>query len=372
MIKISIIGSNGFISKNFLFQRYLRKFKVIKINKKNFKNKINEIKDTDYLLHFAGTNRSKIKKDFKDSNVQLMHELTKVLEKKKNTKIIYISTKKINEKNLYGRTKKEGEKYLVDFCKKNNKTLYVYRPTNIFGKWSKPFYNSVVSTFCYSIINNIKYINHSPNKKINIVYVGDLIDSINKIVLQKRHPIKTNYINNFKVYSLSLQKLENIIISFKELRIKKNYDIFKSKLNKKLYSTYVSYFDKKNFFYNTPDHADSRGKFIEFIKSKSLGQVSFFTIKPSQTRGCHYHHYKTEKFLITDGEFEVKYQDISDKKKKFKKKFDKQKSFILETMPGYYHEIKNVGKHNLSVLIWSNEVYNPLKHDTYKLENEKI
>ena len=313
----------------------------------------------------------KKKKDFEESNIKLIKNISKIINKKKNTIIIYLSTNKINEKSIYGKTKKLGEKLLVEFCKKNKKTLYIYRLPNIFGKWSKPFYNSVVSTFCYSIMNNIKYKNNAPNKVIKIAYIGDLVNSINKILKKKNHPPNISFVDDFKTYPISLKNLESKIISFKELRYKKNFDIFKSNLSRKLYSTYASYFDKNNFFHIIKNNQDDRGRFSEFFKSTNLGQISALTIKPNKIRGSHYHHYKTEKFLIISGSFQITYFDISNKNKKFTKKFNNKKSFVIETIPGYYHEIKNIGKHEICILIWSNEIYNPLKPDTFRF-NEKI
>ena len=371
MNKICLIGSNGFIAKNFLTQSYLNKFEIIKIHKKNIKKRIKSIKNTNILLHFAGTNRSKNKKDFEDSNINLINQIINNINKKKTPIIIYLSTNKINEKSIYGKSKKEGERLLVKFCKKNKISLYIYRLPNVFGKWSKPFYNSVISTFCYSIMNNLKYKNNAPNKLIKIAYVGDIINSINKKINKKKHQQKISFMEDFKIYPISLKDLESRIISFKNFRSKKNIDIFKSTLSRKLYSTYVSYFDKNNFFHKIENNEDSRGRFSEFIKSKNFGQISALSIKPNRIRGCHYHHYKTEKFLIIGGSFKVTYFDISNKNKKFIKKFNNKKSYVIETIPGYYHEIKNIGKHEICILIWSNEIYDPLKPDTYIL-NEKI
>ena len=156
MTKICLVGSNGFISKNFLTQDYLVNYKVITINKKNLIKKINLINNSNFILHFAATNRSSKNKDFIDSNVRLTETIIKNINLSKKPTIIYLSTNKINEKNIYGVTKKRGEKILINFCKKNKVPIYIYRLPNIFGKWSKPFYNSVISTFCYSIMNNLK------------------------------------------------------------------------------------------------------------------------------------------------------------------------------------------------------------------------
>lgn len=371
MSKICLIGSRGFISKNFITQNNNKKLIISLINKKNINQKISLLKKSDFLLHFAGINRSKNKKDFKKSNVDLINIIKKNILSNTEIKIIYLSTNKINENSIYGKTKKKGEKLLVNFCKKKKITLYVYRLPNIFGKWSKPFYNSVVSTFCYSIMNSKKYVNISPKKKIIFSYVDDLINSINKLILKKKHFKKVKYINDYQKYKISLKSLEDKIKSFKQIKYKKNFDIFKTSFDRKLYSTYISYCDKTNFSYEIESHNDKRGNFIEFIKHKYMGQVSYLTIKPNKVRGCHYHHYKTEKFLIPNGTFQVTYFDITNRNKKFTKKFNSKKSYVLETIPGYYHEIKNIGKEEIGVLIWANEIFNKSEPDTFKL-NEKI
>lgn len=371
MSKITLIGSQGFISKNFLSQQIVNEFDICEINRKNLKKNIKFLNETDFLLHFAGTNRSSKKKDFVNSNINLIELIKKNIGNNNKIKIIYLSTNKLNQNSIYGKTKKRGEKLLVDFCKNNNLSLYVYRIPNIFGKWSKPYYNSVVSTFCYCIMNGRKYSNDNPQKKISLTFVGDLMNSINQIIYKKKHLKKIMFVNNYTKYKCSLKDLENKIKSFKDFRKSKNFDIFRSNFDRKLYSTYISYCNQNNFYYPIDEHKDQRGSFIEFLKHKNIGQISYLTIKPNKIRGCHFHHYKTEKFLIHSGKFQVTYFDISDKKKKFTKKFNNKKSYVLETIPGYYHEIKNIGKQEISVLVWANEIFDKLKPDTFSID-EKI
>jgi UDP-2-acetamido-2,6-beta-L-arabino-hexul-4-ose reductase len=370
MINALVTGSNGFIAKNFIHQNINNKVRFLLINKKSKINSIkNHLSKADLIFHFAGTNRSEKKYDFYKDNVIFTTLLVK--NNINNAPIVYLSSVKFSENSVYGKTKKKAEKILTRFCKINKTPLYILRLPNVFGKWSKPNYNSVVSTFCFNILKNKKIENRFPNKKITLLYIDDLINFLNKILYKKFFNKKKIVFSKFNSYSITLKNLETIIRSFKDLRKKYNFDILRSNLASKLYSTYISFCDKNDVVYDFTQKSDYRGKFVEFFKSKKLGQISFFSIYPGQIRGEHFHHSKTEKFLLIKGKVEMRFKNISNNKS-FKIILSDKKNNIIETIPGYYHDIKNISKKEAIVLLWSNQLFNIKKPDTISINYEKI
>ena len=238
------------------------------------------------------------------------------------------------------------------------------RLPNIYGKWSKPNYNSVVATFCYNIARNKKVHISNPNYNINLLYIDDLVVKLKeytKIGLNKKK------INLIKAKDkITLGQLYNKISNFEIYRKKKFIGNISKDLNKKLYSTYISFLPKNKMTYNIEKKNDSRGSFAEFYKNNDTGQVSFFIAKKGKIRGHHFHHSKVEKFLVVQGSAIFNMFDISSKKKHTFKLNDKNLK-VIESIPGYQHYIKNVGKSNLIVLLWCNEIFDVMKPDTYKI-----
>lgn len=370
MINALITGSNGFVAKNFINHNLNKKVNFLLFNKKTkFSDLKTMLSKCNIIFHFAGVNRSHKKKNFYLGNILLTKFLVKNIRNK--IPIIYLSTIKVNENSIYGISKKKSEDILKNFCSSNKLPLFILRLPNLFGKWSKPNYNSVVSTFCYNILKNYKVSNKFPKKKIKLLYIDDLVIFLNRLLYKKKFKNKITIYSKFKTYSVTLEKLESIIRSFKEIRTKNIYDTISSNLSSKLYSTYISFCDNKDLIYSFKNSEDKRGNFVEFFKSKKLGQVSFFKILPKQTRGMHFHQSKTEKFLLIKGKVEMRFKNIKDKKS-FKIILSDKNNFIVDTIPGYYHDIKNLSNKESIVLLWSNQIFNIKKPDTIPIKYEEI
>ena len=280
-------------------------------------------------------------------------------------KIFFSSTIQVKKNNKYGKSKKICEKILNNFSTKNKSKVIILRLPNLFGKWSKPNYNSVVSTFCYNASRNKTLNIIDPNYKLNLLYIDDLVDLL--IKMKNQTYVKNKIIEKFKsIKKISVSDLSKLILSFENNR--KNFYI--NNLNKKfvrdLYSTYVSFLPKNKVQYKLKSNVDSRGSFLEFIKTNSNGQFSVFVAKKNQIRGHHFHHSKVEKFLVVSGKGEFYMKDISSKKK-MKFLISGNDPTVIESIPGWQHYIKNTGSSNLIVLLWSNEVFNVNKPDTYRI-----
>jgi UDP-2-acetamido-2,6-beta-L-arabino-hexul-4-ose reductase len=363
-MNVAIVGSNSFIGKNFYFQfKYLENInKIYLIDKKTPKKKLKDfINDSDQIFIFAGVNRPKFENEYK-KNFQIVKNITSFLNKKK--KIFYTSSLQSNQSNPYGISKKKSEDFLIKLYRKKKIDLKIYRLPNIFGKLSKPNYNSVVATFCYNIINNrpLKIID---NKKISLLYIDDLIKLILSDFKKKNDKliIHHNFKNIFKIKVLNLKKIiQNIHSNYKSKSIL-NYN---SRLKKYLYSTYLSFLKPQDFKYKIQNlNVNKTGSFIELYKSKYSGQISLLNIYGKNIRGKHFHNTKYEKFLVIHGK--VRYSSVNMiTKKKFTTVLKDYKLEIVNTIPGHIHLLQNLSSKPSKVLVWTNEVFDKNKPDTFQ------
>ena len=358
---ILIIGSNGFIAKNLIYNLKHKKYNLIYYLKKDgIENLRKKIIKSDIIFYLAGVNRVENDKDY-EKNVRLTKQIVEILKLiKKKKKIIFSSSIQVIKKNYYGESKKNSEKLLLQLNKNKKLKLVIFRLPNIFGKWSKPHYNSVVATFCHQLSRKKKIIIKS-NKKIKLLYIDDLIDEFISEIKEKKSPIFRDPKNSFEI---SLKQLANILKSFKEPINNINFE-FNNKIIKHLYSTYLSYVPNNKISSTLKLYSDDRGNFIELFKNKYSGQISFFTIKPKKVRGNHFHNTKTEKFLLLSGSARVNFLNISDKKK-FSIIVNDKKPQMFITKPGYAHNIINTGNKDAKFIVWSNELFDKNKPDTYK------
>lgn len=368
-MNVLITGYNGFIGKNLISYLTLNQINIFKFGSKNSFLYLEKIIDKiDLIFHIAGQNRAKDKKKFEKNNNVLSDKLIKFLEKK-NLKIpmVFTSTIKVNENSYYGITKKKSEDILYKFYKKSNTSLAILRLPNLFGKWSKPNYNSVVATFCYNISRKKKVV--SNNKEISLFYIDDLVKYFfKKFIINfnsfKKKKIQKIYKKFYPIKFIKVSKLEKKIKEFDSIREKYYLPSLTNIFDKKLYSTYLTYIPEKKFTYNLIKHEDKRGLFSEVFKHKNFGQISFLTINPKQTRGEHFHNTKVEKFLLISGKCKFQFQDQNSKDKKIII-CDSKNPKIVETIPGWIHKIYNTTNKLAIVMIWTNEVFDVNKPDTY-------
>ena len=363
-MKILITGSKGFIAQN-LIQRLKQneKNKLICLNKKtSIKSLKKNILESDVVFHLAGKNRSDDSKLFYLDNYIYTKKICHILKNcEKNIKIIYASSIHAVKKTHYGVSKLKAEKELFNLKKINkNVQVIIFRLPNVFGKWSKPFYNSVVATLCYQISRKKKFTILN-KKKLTLVYIDDLVNYFIKIIKQKK--IRPSFHQVLPQYKISLDKLTNIINNFRFIETA-NIEKLATGLVKKLYSTYLSFTPVTKKFLNIKINTDMRGEFIEFAKSQNLGQVSVVSIFPKKMRGNHYHNTKIERFLVLSGKVKFNFINIITKKK-YSIVCDEKKPKIVITKPGWAHNIANIGTKKASVLIWCNEVFDKKNADTY-------
>ena len=363
-MRLLVTGSNGFIGKNLIIKlnELLIDYRVYS-RENSIEDLPSLIKDIDFIIHLAGENRPPDEKDFDIVNVGLTNSICETLKLlDSQIPIIFASSTQVKLNNKYGLSKLKAENKLKKLSKDNGNPLYIYRFPGVFGKWGKPNYNSVVATFCYNISQNLPIKIDNPSHDLSLIYIDDLVEEIIDIINGGKP-----FGENLKVkpeYKINLLDLAEQIKNFRDSRETLIVERVGEGLIRKLYATYVSYFSPEQFTYSLTSYEDERGKFSEILKTKDSGQFSFFTAKPGVTRGGHYHNTKTEKFIVIQGEAKFTFSNIiSDET------FDVEVSGldlkVVETVPGWFHDITNIGKEELLVALWANEIFNPNKTDTF-------
>lgn len=365
-MKILITGSNGFLGKNLKIKLMeLKQYQVLEFERTDSLEMLdNLVAQADFIFHFAGVNRSQNPNEFLEVNTDLTHYLCKsILSTGRAIPLIFSSSTQAELDNLYGKSKKQAEEYLLKYKIQSNNPVFIYQLTNVFGKWSRPNYNSVIATFCHNIARDLPITIHDASTPLKLAYIDDVVESF--ISLLQSDDINTKstlQIVNHE-YKTTVGEVAGIIYGFKHsISSGITYPVG-SGLTRTLYATYLSFLPTSKFSYALTKHEDARGTFVEMLKTPDCGQFSFFTAHPGVTRGGHYHHTKTEKFLVLQGTALYRFKNIITNEY-YELTVNGKDSVVVETIPGWSHDITNVGDNELIVMLWANEIFNREKPDT--------
>lgn len=368
-MKILVTGANGFIGKNLISELKNRGYSEIYEYDINTKEEELEryTSDCEFVFHLAGVNRPVNVEEYMEGNFGFTSILLEKL-KQHNNKCPILITSSIQAKldNDYGKSKKAGEELMFNYGKDNSIKTYVYRLPNVFGKWCRPNYNSVIATFCHNIANDLEITINDKNKELNLVYIDDVINEFVNC-LEDKPEKNNNYCIIPITYTKTLGEIANLIKSFKESRNDLIIPNMEDKFSKKLYSTYLSYLPTNKFSYPVKMNIDERGSFTELFKSADRGQVSVNITKPGITKGNHWHHTKNEKFVVVSGKGLIQFRKI-DCNEVIEYYVSGDKIEVIDIPVGYTHNIKNIGNTDLVTVMWCNELFDKDKPDTYYME----
>ena len=373
-MRIFITGAEGFIGKNLIVRLgECPDFEVIKgVRSDSHDNLRDKLSKADAVIHLAAENRPENPADFVVGNIQLTDTICRLInELGLKVPILFSSSTQATQDNDYGRSKRQAEAIIETYGASIGNSAVIYRLPGIFGKWCKPNYNSVVATFCNNIINGLPIQINDPECIIKLNYIDDVVDSFIAWLIQ---PFPNGLARNtvYPEYEVRLGDLAEQLAGFADSRTNLVTDRVGTGFLRALYSTYVSYLPSNKFEYTIPCHGDERGVFVEMLKTKDSGQFSFFTAHPGITRGGHYHHTKTEKFLVIKGNARFRFRQILTDEVLCIDTSGKTPT-IVETIPGWSHDITNNGDDELIVMLWANEIFDHDKPDTIAsiIENEK-
>ena len=370
-MKVVITGANGFIGKN--LQLCLSEHsgsQVVCFNRGDAVDQLPEmLRDVDFVFHLAGVNRPQDPQEFTSGNVDLTRQLCLALQDAakaagKKPTVIYTSSIQAEHDSHYGRSKRGAEEALFSLALCQQVKLHVFRLPNVFGKWCKPNYNSAVATFCHNIARGMPIQVNDPAAPVTLLYVDDLIDRFLQLMDGATADLNADgFATVAPQYSTTVGDLARQIQAFKDSRDTLVTERVGRGLVRALYSTYVSYLPPELFAYTVPQYGDSRGIFSEMLKTPDCGQFSYFTAHPGITRGGHYHHSKTEKFLVIKGSARFKFRHMQNGEI-HELVTSGDKAEIVETVPGWTHDITNVGNEDMVVMLWANEVFDRSRPDT--------
>lgn len=368
-MKILVTGAKGFIGKNLIVE--LKNQNYTDIYEYDIDTEASLLdtytKDCDFVFHLAGVNRPQNQEQYMEGNYSFTARLLEALQKNKNTcPVMYSSSIQAALDNPYGKSKKAGEDLLFEYGKKTGAKILVYRFPNVFGKWCKPNYNSVIATFCHNISHDLPITVNDRSTMMTLVYIDDLVEEL-------INALKGNEIREGDfcivpiVFKITLGEIVDLIQSFKKSRETLSVPDMKNEFVKKLYSTYLSYLPKDQFSYPLKMNIDSRGSFTEIIRTTDRGQFSVNIIKPGITKGNHWHHTKNEKFLVVSGKGVIRFRRI-DSDEIIEYHVSSEKLEVVDIPTGYTHNITNTGEIDMVTFMWANEPFNPDRPDTYYLE----
>jgi UDP-2-acetamido-2,6-beta-L-arabino-hexul-4-ose reductase len=369
-MNILVTGAAGFIGKNLcIFLQEAGFYNIEKITRDdNAESIIQKVKSADFIYHLAGINRPKNDDEFKAGNTDLTQKIINTLiESERKTPLLLTSSIQAELDNPYGSSKAGAELAVFEYQNQTGAAAYIYRLPNVFGKWCLPNYNSAVATFCHNTINDLPITINNPDSVLNLVYIDDVCQSfVGLLTNTSQNTEEYSYVE--PVYQTTVGEVVSLLTEFKESR----ESMISAKVGegfvRVLYSTYISYLAPEQFVYDVIRHSDERGTFVEMLKTTDTGQFSFFTAHPGITRGGHYHHTKTEKFLVINGKASFKFRHISTGEF-YELIVDGEESRIVETVPGWSHDITNIGEEIMVVMLWANEIFDPNFPDTiaYKI-----
>lgn len=371
-MKVLITGANGFVGKN--LQLHLAEREDMEVVCFTRAHTLAELpgllKGVECVFHLAGVNRPQDPQEFVIGNADLTAALVQAVEAEMRARgravpILYTSSTQAARDNPYGASKRAAEAALQAFAARSGAPVHVFRLPNVFGKWCRPNYNSVVATFCHNIARDLPIPINDPAAPVTLVYVDDVVACF--IALMDGADAACDaegFATVTPQYTTTVGKLAGLIESFRTSRDTLMTERVGTGLVRALYSTYVSYLPPKSFAYPVPMHGDARGVFVEMLKTPDCGQFSYFTAHPGMTRGGHYHHSKTEKFLVIKGQARFKFRHMHTGET-HELVTSGCKAQIVETVPGWTHDITNIGADEMVVMLWANEVFDRMHPDTY-------
>jgi UDP-2-acetamido-2,6-beta-L-arabino-hexul-4-ose reductase len=364
-MKILITGANGFIGKNLIARLHERQdAEVLAFTKESTREQLRQqVVQADFIFHLAGVNRPTDPAEFVTGNAELTDLLCQFMtEAGCHTPLVYTSSIQAERDNPYGKSKRAAEKALTALADANGASVHIFRLTNVFGKWCRPNYNSAVATFCHNICRDLPIQINDPNAVLTLVYIDDVIDHFLRLLDDRSQQELFPRIE--PQYTTTVGALTSTIRAFKESRQSLVTERVGSGLTRALYATYVSHLPPEDFSYTVPQYGDARGVFVEMLKTPDCGQFSYFTAHPGVTRGGHYHHTKSEKFLVIKGEARFGFRHIASGEY-YAVDTSGSKPEIVETVPGWTHDITNIGQEEIVVMLWANEIFNRVHSDTY-------
>lgn len=343
----------------------------------------------DFIYNLAGINRPKDPSEFMEGNRGFGEMLLDLLEHHDNkcpvmlSSSVQASLEGRYAGSLYGESKLAGEELLFDYEKRTGAPVLVYRFPNLYGKWCRPRYNSAVATFCDAIANEREFTVNDPSVELELLYIDDLVTAMLDVLVGEVRRCRYagakcvpdeagRYCYAPGAQKATLGEIVRLLTSFRDARETLEVpSLAEGSFSKKLYSTFLSYYEPGRFAYDLAPNVDARGSFTEFLRTPERGQVSVNVSKPGITKGNHWHMSKWEKFLVVSGTASIKLRKVGRDAEGNPFPVDEyvvsgSDLRVVEMIPGYTHSITNLSDtDDLVTVMWANEPFDPENPDTY-------
>jgi UDP-2-acetamido-2,6-beta-L-arabino-hexul-4-ose reductase len=363
-MNVLITGAKGFIGSN--LTAHLRRrdnVRVLGYDQDDEPAALEEyLAMADVIFHLAGVNRPQDERQFHTGNVDLTRQICERLPAMGSRALLVLSSSiQAAFDNPYGRSKRQAEEVVAQYAGAGGRAV-IYRLKNVFGKWCRPNYNSVVATFCHNIAHDLPITISDPGREVDLVHIDDVVRCFSKeLTTEATEGMAWREVG--PSFRTKLGELAGLIRFFKEVRHTLILPDLSDEFTHKLYGTYLSYLDAGDFAYALEKKCDPRGCLAEFVKGPSFGQIFVSRTLPGITRGNHYHHTKAEKFLVLQGEALIRFRSILGGEI-IEYPVRGEDFRVVDIPPGYTHSIENVGQGELVTLFWANEIFDAGRPDT--------
>ena len=321
----------------------------------------------DFVFHLAGVNRPQREEEFLEGNRDFTGELLSALERHGNAcPVLLASSIQAERDNPYGRSKRAGEELVRAHGEKTGARVLIYRLPNLFGKWCRPNYNSVVATFCHNIARDLPITVNDPAVVLTLSYIDDVVDAFLGALAGQETRQADGFCAVPVTHTVTLGRIAELLQAFHaQPRTLLLPDIPAGSFEKKLYSTYLSYLPREEVCFPLKMNRDQRGSFTELLKTENCGQFSVNISKPGITKGQHWHHSKWEFFMVVSGHALIQERQVGgDQVLEFEVSGDNIEA--VHMLPGYTHNIINLSDtEDLVTVMWANEPFDPAKPDTF-------
>ncbi len=361
-----ITGANGFIARNLAVRlRTMPELRVLTWSHSEPRSALaSALAEADSVFHLAGVNRPQDPAEFDSGNRELTAFIAdELLRRAEKPVLVLSSSAQASLENPYGESKRGAESAVRDYANAGGRAV-IFRLPGVFGKWSKPNYNTVVATFCHNIARDLHVTVSNPAHELALVHVDWVVDAFLGALVAPPVAGECREGSVTPVQRITLGDLSALIRGFKDSRVTLRLPALDERFVHNLYTTYLTFLPEDAFAYNLDKKTDPRGSLAEFVKSPHFGQIFVSRTKPGITRGNHYHHAKTEKFMVVEGSGVVRFRKIGfDEVLEYPVSGDDYR--VVDIPPGYTHSIENVGAGEMVTLFWASEIFDPARPDTY-------
>lgn len=367
MRTVVVTGADGFLGRNLIvrLEREDPPLRVLAITRRDTsRSAAGKVVEADVVYHLAGVNRPQRVEEFEEVNVGFTEEVVQhALRGDRRPAIVLASSTQADGASEYGRSKRRAEEILERYATERGGTAILYRLPNVFGKWARPEYNSVVATFCHRLARDRPIDIHDRGAPLRLVHVDDVVEGFRRHI-DGRSGRGVERPDVQPLYETTVGELADRLHSFRDIRVTLEVPDMADRFTRLLYATYLSYLPTDDLAYAPPGRADERGTLTELLKSGHFGQVFVSTTRPGVTRGGHYHHAKAEKFCVLRGEAIIRFRRLGDDAV-LDVPVSGDRAMVVDIPPGYTHSIENVGEEDMIVLFWASEVFDPGRPDTW-------